>query len=402
MNEMIWLIGGLIALASGLWLVIGMMIESRKLGSQLRVSDRARLNAKAYKEQIKMLEQRHADDEIDQAQFEQARTQLEETTLKELEQDKQDWLNKPWPLVGKLTVVVAIIGIALASYQFSNGQQHSSNPAPVNAPASVEAMVATLAQKLEENPDDLEGWVMLGRSYSVMRRYGQSAYAYHQANELTQQSEAELLVAEAEALGLAAGQNLTGQPMTLITKALSLDENNVRGLWYALLAATQTGDEALKKSYLQRLEAQQELPTELADILRKEFSASLTIDQPKLDGEDKAAYLNLTIRVDPQLVAQLPNNATLFVFAKAQQGSPMPLAVSRQALPREWPIQVRLDDSMGMLENMSLSNFDAWTIVARISQSGLAQAQSGDWQVSLNVNAADGPNQSLTISRQVP
>lgn len=412
MIELSWLIGSLIAIAAGLWLVVGLRLENRNLGKSVQTTDRARLNARAYKEQLNLLKLRLADAEIDQAQFDEAHGQLEQTLLLELDGNAtgqpKAWSNRPWSLPGKLALSVVVVGMALLTFQYSQGQQHFASNAPLadQSDASVQEMVSNLAQKLQDEPQNLQGWVMLGRSYSVMRRYADAADAYHQANKLTAQSEPELLVAEAEALGLAADQDLSGQPLALIHQALALDENNVRGLWYGLLAATQSGDLKAKKTYLKRLEAQPKLPDQLAELLRGEFSANLAIDQPESAPAAPSAVdepvLNIQVDIAPDVRKQLPDNASLFVFAKAQQGPPMPLAVSRQPLPSDWPVKVRLDDSMGMMENMRLSSFSAWTVVARISASGMAQAQSGDWQASLDVDQAGDEILKLTLAQQLP
>jgi cytochrome c-type biogenesis protein CcmH len=101
-----------------------------------------------------------------------------------------------------------------------------------------------------------------------------------------------------------------------------------------------------------------------------------------------------TVNVDPE--------ARVFVFARAMQGPPMPLAVQQMTVAA-LPQLVTLDESMGMMAGMSLANFDQIQVVARISSSGIANVSPTDYQAqsaAIDMTAQNGVI-SLTISRQV-
>jgi cytochrome c-type biogenesis protein CcmH len=83
------------------------------------------------------------------------------------------------------------------------------------------------------------------------------------------------------------------------------------------------------------------------------------------------------VEIAPALAARVPPDATLFVYARAAQGSRMPLAIVRRAA-RELPFEFALDDSMAMAPNMKLSSFPEVVVGARVSRSGNATPQSGD------------------------
>lgn len=400
MIEAVWMIGLLVALAAGLWLVIG----SQRGAAGVQTRDRSKLNADAFVRQRDVLKARLDDAELTNEQHAEALAQLEQTFAAEMrtaEKVDKPLRNTPWPLWQKLVLCLLPVVITAVSFQISNGAQHFvPSPSGDEEQPSLEELVAALQARLQEQPDDPRGWMMLGRSYGVMGRHAQAAEAYGRANALTDESNPDLLVAQAEALGMANDQRLDGASLTLIDKALALDAQHLRGLWYALLAAAQRGDDVAQTQYLERLSQLPDLPNEMAQWLEAEFGVNIASTNSGTSENGMSFEINVAIA--PEIQAQLPEGATLFVFARAAEGPPMPLAVSRQALPSQWPVRVTLNDSMSMLEDMNLSSFDAWVVVARISASGQAQAQAGDWQASIPVNAPlQGPLE-LTITEQLP
>lgn len=400
MSEVVWIIGLLLALASGLWLVIGI----RRGADGVKARERTQLNAEAFKRQRDILEQRLSAGELNSEQYGEALLQLEQTFAAEMQSAAQadtPLRNTSWSLGQKLALCVVPLLLAAGAFQISNGAQHFvvAQAADEEQP-SVEELVEALRLRLQEQPDDLRGWIMLGRTYSAMGRHGEAAQAYAQANTLTEVGNPDLLVAQAEALAMANAQRLDDQVVALIDQALKLDGEHLRGLWYGLLAANQRGDEVEQHAYLKRLGAHPELPQEMAEWLSAEFG-----DQFERNASAAAQPgLSFPIRVAlaPGLFDQIPPDATLFVYARALDGPPMPLAVSRLNVPQQWPVQVTLDDSMSMLENMNLSSFEAWTVVARITASGQVQAQSGDWEASVDLQAPPQDTIELTIERQLP
>ena len=289
-------------------------------------------------------------------------------------------------------------------------EQIAAGPvAPTGAPPDIAAMVAKLEARLQAEPQDAEGWAMLGRSYFVLERYGDSASAYGKANELSPVADPRLLTSEGEALTLARDRDLLGRPQQLFEAALKLAPDDGKTLWYAGLASAQAKDYPTAQTRFEKLLAQ-ELPADirLAVTARLDELRSLQGLPPAAAAESAAApaaatgpALVLEVQLDPALADKVPAGAVLFVFAKAASGPPMPLAVQR--LPgAKLPLRVRLDDSMGMTPAMKLSQFPRWIVTARLSSSGGAQAQSGDLQGSLELGpeALDRP-QPLVIREVV-
>ncbi len=277
--------------------------------------------------------------------------------------------------------------------------------------AEIEAMVAKLAAKLAADPNNAAGWAMLGRSYFVIARYPDAAAAYAKANQLSQSANAEWLVNEGEALALASDRNLLGRPSQLFDSALALTPDYGKGLWYGALADAQAGQLPRAKQRLQSLLAQ-DLPDELkatvqarmdelsalsGEVVTPAVAASKPVPVPV-----GAVSVVVQVTLAPALAKQLSAHATLFVFAKAAKGPPMPLAVQR--LPAATlPLTVTLDDSMAMTPAMKLSQFDHYVFTARLSQSGSAAPAAGDLQgsVELSRDEINGPV-ALQIDQVVP
>jgi cytochrome c-type biogenesis protein CcmH len=301
-----------------------------------------------------------------------------------------------------IAVVLLIAAVAGAGY-WSRGtwqleRQIAAGPGavPDGAQPSVDEMVARLAKKLEENPGDPQGWALLGRSYFVLQRYAEAAQAYGRANALTGQSEPELLVGEGEALALAQDRDLRGKPRELFDAALAIAPEDGRALWYAGLAAAQAGEREVARTHWLAL-SQQELPPELRTVLDERLR-EIGAEPPAAPAiaSSPGPVLKLAVSVAPALREKVPADATLYVFAKAASGPPMPLAVYRGSA-KELPREVRLDDSMAMSPAAKLSQFDRWTVTARVTRSGQPQAVSGDLQGSLTVARGEVGTSALAL-----
>ncbi|MCW9030302.1 MAG: c-type cytochrome biogenesis protein CcmI, partial [Gammaproteobacteria bacterium] len=112
--------------------------------------------------------------------------------------------------------------------------------------------------------------------------------------------------------------------------------------------------------------------------------------------------ITVTVSIDKNILNSVSANDVVFVFARALQGPPMPLAVVRKQV-KDLPIEVILDDSMAMMPTMKLSSFDKVQIVARVSKSGIAKAQSGDLESEVSIaSAGQREKVKLTINKSVP
>lgn len=324
--------------------------------------------------------------------------------------------NRPVPPRRREAVLLLlVVAVFSAGYYYSQGTWQQQRlvagevqPPPVTA-EDVEQMLATLRARLDSAPDDAEGWAMLGRAYFMTRRYPESAQAYAQVNRITQSRNPDALTGEAEALAMAGNRELSGRPRELFEQALALEPQQPKALWYGGLAAAQAGDTALARQRWTAL-LQQPLPDELRTVLTEQLAAidgsapALTaapaISPPS--ATPPAVRLRVQLLLAQGMLAQVPADAVLMVFARAEQGPPMPVAVYRGAAT-PLPSEVILDDSMAVMPTMKLSQFDRWIVTARIGRTGQAKAESGDLQGSVVVGRDQaGEPLTLTIDQRIP
>ncbi|MCX7072003.1 MAG: c-type cytochrome biogenesis protein CcmI [Gammaproteobacteria bacterium] len=296
----------------------------------------------------------------------------------------------------------AIVLVALLLTMFASGwylwrggwetqQQIAAGPPP--APAidpAIAAMVDKLATRLKANPDDAEGWSMLGRSYMVTQRFAEAAAAMAEANKRAAAPRADWLADEGEALAFAGGEDVSGPAAERFEEALKLDPAYPKALWYGGLGAVGAGDYATGRARWQQLIDQPDLDENMRTVLRERVAAldkalaerGLSAAEAPAAGPAAAApaaavSLRVQVALAPALAGKVPAGAILFVFAKAASGPPMPLAVQRLADAR-LPLTVTLDDSMAMAPGLKLSAFEQYVITARLSAGGSVQAQAGD------------------------
>lgn len=263
------------------------------------------------------------------------------------------------------------------------------------------ALVESLAGRLAQQPDDLEGWVMLARSYGSMGQYDKAVPAYRKALEL-RKDDASLLTDFADALGMAQGRSLEGEPTRLVERALKVDPNHLKALALAGTAAFNREDYkgALKHwekmrevgpaddPFVQQIqggiaEARQRAGLPPASA-RAPAAAPAPVPATAQAGGDKPAAagearVSGRVSLSAALKAQASPEDTVFVFARPAEGSRMPLAlVSRKV--KDLPFEFTLDDSHSLAPTMKLSSQSKLIVGARITKTGQAMTQPGDLQ----------------------
>lgn len=352
-----------------------------------------------FKRQLADLEQAHAAGTLSQAQRDAERASLERRLLDMLLHDKAPAAPAPAKPSGPLLVglLVVVLAVAIGGYAYNrsaNPPQGGAEGTDVSAEQTqVLAMVEQLAERMQQNPNDADGWAMLARSYSVMERNDDALGAYQKAVAL-RQDDPGLLVDYADALAVKNQRSLQGEPMALITRALKLNPDHIKGLALAGSDAFVRKDFALAVKHWSRIE--QVGPPD--NLLVQRVSASLQ-EARKLAGlPPQAAPLAAQtktqaagavaasgpsvsgiVRLTPELRAQAKPEDTVFIFARAAPDGRMPLAAERKQV-KDLPYQFTLDDSKSMSPQARLSGATQVVISARISKSGNAIAQPGDLQ----------------------
>jgi cytochrome c-type biogenesis protein CcmH len=272
------------------------------------------------------------------------------------------------------------------------------------------AMVARLAAKLVDNPDDVDGWRLLGRSYMVLGEYGLGRQAYIEAWNRTPAPDNNLKLALGEALFLTDRATIAGDAGRLIEEVLDAEPDNQRALWYGGLAAAEAGRFDVARARWTRFLAFNP-PEEVAGTIRT-LLAQLP-GEAAVPGADEAAQnrgetpllqsfsLELEISVGQGMpLATVGPDAALFVFARVP-GERAPVAVIRQAVDAV-PGTFMLSDANVMIAGRSLASFPELSLVARISLSGQPGEQSGDLYAEATFRRGADPKVALVIDRVVP
>jgi cytochrome c-type biogenesis protein CcmH len=276
-------------------------------------------------------------------------------------------------------------------------------PPPAERRAQMDEAIQKLAERLKQNPNDLEGWVLLGRSLLAVEQPQRAAQAFDFARKLAPDN-LDLKAFAAEAQAQAAGGSMAGQPAALADEIVAKDPNHPQGLWLAGLAAAERQDRGRAVSLWEKLQAQ--LPPdspEAAEIARFIAEAKGAGGQPAAPAPAAAPGKRITVRVTlaKALQAKAAPEDALFVFARAAEGPPMPLAVARKQV-KDLPLTVELDDAMAMMPGMNLSAFPRLVVGARISKSGKPTASPGDLQgLTPPVDAQDGSGYAVEVNSVV-
>ena len=422
-----FIVAALLVLAAVLFIVPPLL--KRETGQQAPAPDRRSFNISVYQDQMAELDRDLANDVISQEQYAQGRDELERRMLEDVSalEEAPAKASQPQGLSGG-TVVAALIPLIAGGVYMQLGSPAAIDPAsrqggmPMMAGPDggevhdqIAEMIARLEQRLVANPQDPEGWSMLGRSYLWLERFDRALPALERAVSLNDR-DPQLLVDYADALAMTGGQTLQGRPIELISRALELDPNNEKGLWLAGTAAYEKGDYPQALVYWQRLQrlvppgsdAARAMDNNIAEVralIAGEPPPVLAEPDARRDGGAVAAgngRVQGTISVDAALSGRIEPTDTVFVFARAAEGPRLPLAVMR-AQARDLPLEYVLDDSMAMDPSMTLSRFAEVVVTARISRSGSAMVQSGDLQgTSAVVRTGDPGPVRILINEVVP
>jgi cytochrome c-type biogenesis protein CcmH len=281
---------------------------------------------------------------------------------------------------------------------------------------SVDEMVAGLEARVKAEPENLEGWRLLGRSYMVLGRYQDATRAFEHANTLTGGRDASLLASYAEAMSLAQEGRLEGKPAELVTAALAVDPENPKALWLDGYVQFQRGDYAQAISRWGKV-AQMVPPggDQAASILEAIQLAHEKMGGPAATPEaDTAvateppgtgtggAVIRTRVSLGDQVRDQASPEDTVFILARAINGPRMPLAIVRKTVS-DLPATIQLDDSTAMSPATALSGFDEVAIEARVSKSGQAMSQSGDLSGRVSpISPGTDAVVELTIDTVVP
>lgn len=370
-------------------------------------AERSAINIAVYRDQLRELRADLARGLLSEAQFDSARRELEAR----LAEDALTTGETPPPQAqqrrGLGYALAAALPLAAFGLYFALGNPDALAPVPALQPGmmaghDIERLVRKLEARLKSDPKDADGWAMLARSYAALNRWPEAWKAYQFAANLRPQ-DAGLLAGQAEALAVLKGGALQGEPMRLVQQALALDPNEPKALELSAAYAFQRRDYAEAARTLEHL--LKLLPP--ADPFAQQVQATLNQVRQIAAGGTPApqrAELGPTIRGSIELSPALQNRFspqdTIFLFARPVGGGPPVAAVRGPAA--SFPMDFELSDRWAMNPDNPLSRHKQVMLVARISKSGGAMAQSGDLEGSVSEVAVGAQGVKLVIDRVVP
>jgi cytochrome c-type biogenesis protein CcmH len=366
---------------------------------------RQQQNIQIAREKKQQLEAQLADGEIDQAAYDGALLDLQTSLALELDSNEADSEKSrgKWMAV---VVFLAIPATSVALYLIYGEYRVIENPQLVQAvprqqtaaapQMSLDEMVVAIKEKLRANPEDAEAWFMLGRALMGKQQYNEAVTAFQRSNDLIS-DEPGILFALADALAMQNNGNLLGEPEALVKRGLELAPRFPNGLWLAGMAAEQRQDYKTAHGYwTQLLLLIADNPGSVSEI--KGLIATLEEREPELASMvSNSAILNLVVDISADLKSRSNPGAAVFVYAKAMQGPPMPLAVRKLQLS-DLPVTLTLSDADAMMPTMKLSTFDQVIVGARVSSSGKPVAQAGDFYTEIEAVDSKNPPEQITLT----
>jgi cytochrome c-type biogenesis protein CcmH len=379
------------------------------------------------KEQLAELETAFTNNEMQQEDYLARRDELEQALYSDTTSNEVVTTEFAKPSIIS-TALIALIIPAIAFGMYAKygdsraldpeaAKTASNIPKKANGEPDVDAMVTGLRNKLDANPDNAEGWYMLGRSYMALNRFKDATYSYEQLYKL-EPNDAKVMLFLADAEAMAKNGNVLGRPAELIEKSLKLIPNSVTGLWLGGMASSQQGDHAKaierwtalipllakqpdQASEIRKLIAESKKKLSPETVASLPVTANATVSTAKKEtaiqsqNADTSKSIVVTVTLSDSLKDQAQANQTVFIYAKAMSGPAMPLAAKRIQV-KDLPVTITLDDSTAMMPAMKLSGFPKVTIGARISKSGNAIGANGDLY-SEKRDIALGTKQDLVI-----
>jgi cytochrome c-type biogenesis protein CcmH len=377
-----------------------------------------------YRERLRELRAELRSGTLTKEQFSQAKHELEEAMAADLATTgstptelkvKRHWITA-------LILALLMPSLAFVTYQqlgFSDevGQALAMEQNSRQEMDTIRHAMEGLKARLAEHPGDARGWQLLGRTYLATNEFSKAAEALGRAYTLDDQ-DPDVILDYAEALATSQGRRLQGAPLKLVHRALELAPQHPKALWLAAVNALQTNQDEEAKTYLERLASQlpsgsneermvrahlaQLAPETATSKIKRTSSAAETSASASAEGNNRAR-IEVQVALDPALKGEASDTSTVFIFARAAKGPPMPLAAVRKQV-KDLPVTVILDDSKAMVPSLRMSNFSEFQVGARISWSGNPIPQSGDFEgfVEGTLPAIPSGPVLVTISQRVP
>ncbi|MBP6056880.1 MAG: c-type cytochrome biogenesis protein CcmI [Nitrosomonas sp.] len=443
-----WIISG-IFIVTALLFIVPTLLRGRDTEQENLEHDA--VNITVYRDQLTELGNDLENDILTQEQYNKSKQELQQRMLQDVPEGEKMAIKKNKSIYNIATSVVIVLILPLAAVflylvigdtrgllpqaQLANATQ--MNRGGDNSPAghdNFSSVLENLIARLDKNPEDIEGWIMLGRTYAIMERYADASNTYAKLAELAPNNP-QILSDYADVLAMKNQGNLAGKPTELIYQALSIDPQYPKALalagtaefeqekfeqaaahWEKLLGLV-PADSQLAKSVQEGINEAKLLAAggKKGSVASEEQQAKASESQQTDDVQPErnpvtvattpAVPVSISISgqvtISKELASKALPNDTLFIYARAKTGPKMPLAILRLKA-NDLPATFTLTDEMAMVPNMKISSFPEVIIEARISKSGQAVPASGDLQGFSQPVQIGNNNIAIVIDKQIP
>ena len=381
------------------------LLRERKPVTQ---ASQAKANAKVYRDQILDLDREHDSGHISDQEWQQSRDELSLRLLEDTSAVDDPAAKTEKPAIWTAVVLAVALPLGSMGMYMWVGQPEALNPLALKTPDQVDPkdltkMAQTLAEKLQDKPDNLQGWVMLGRTYRTLENFDAALRAYDSALKLS--ADDDLKLERIEVIAMQRQGQFEGEPWNVIREVLQRDPQHFGALLTAGSASYAEGKFADALKYWEQ--ARKPLDANNPDLQGLE-SAIATVRErlgmpPAKAAPAAASGLNVTgqVNLSASLKSKASPNDVVFIYATPANGDRMPLAIFKTTVS-QLPFNFTLDDSTAMAPDRKLSAAGEVMVKVRVTKSGNAMPQSGDLSGSLGPVKVGAKGLKLEIKDQIP
>ena len=381
------------------------LLRERKPVTQ---ASQANANAKVYRDQILDLDREHDSGHISDEEWQQSRDELSLRLLEDTSAVDDPAAKTEKPAIWTAVVLAVALPLGSMGMYMWVGQPEALNPLALKTPDQVDPkdltkMAQTLAEKLQDKPDNLQGWVMLGRTYRTLENFDAALRAYDSALKLSDDDD--LKLERIEVIAMQRQGQFEGEPWNVIREVLQRDPQHFGALLTAGSASYAEGKFADALKYWEQ--ARKPLDANNPDLQGLE-SAIATVRErlgmpPAKATPGAASGLNVTgqVNLSAALKSKASPNDVVFIYATPANGDRMPLAIFKTTVS-QLPFNFTLDDSTAMAPDRKLSAAGEVMVKVRVTKSGNAMPQSGDLSGSLGPVKVGAKGLKLEIKDQIP
>ena len=381
------------------------LLRERKPMTQ---ASQANANAKVYRDQILDLDREHDSGHISNEEWQKSRDELSLRLLEDTSAVDDPAAKTEKPAIWTAVVLAVALPLGSMGMYMWVGQPEALNPLALKTPDQVDPkdltkMAQTLAEKLQDKPDNLQGWVMLGRTYRTLENFDAALRAYDSALKLSDDDD--LKLERIEVIAMQRQGQFEGEPWNVIREVLQRDPQHFGALLTAGSASYAEGKFADALKYWEQ--ARKPLDANNPDLAGLE-SAIATVRErlgmpPAKAAPAAASGLNVTgqVNLSASLKSKASPNDVVFIYATPANGDRMPLAIFKTTVS-QLPFNFTLDDSTAMAPDRKLSAAGEVMVKVRVTKSGNAMPQSGDLSGSLGPVKVGAKGLKLEIKDQIP